>query len=485
MGNAIGIDLSSQEVRLVQVCRRRGKLHLLGAYAAEVGSGEPSEDHAGAGASLAEAIQKADFKANASVVIGLPQDKVFFGSLRTDVAKPDDVRRLLKFELEDDIPVPFNDLVADICSHRQVGEGRHEYLIAAVSREEIGRGTQALEDAGRRCSVCSTDVCALAVVASLVRPAESDGPAVAVHVDGHRMILALLHGGAIVYARHVACAGNAEVIGGTLAREIELTARKMPGRPQGPLAILLSGPDALVRELAGKLSQTTGCAVQSLGSLPIPHSASVSNLDGQFAIALGLALIGLEAAGTELNFLKADLSQVDRVAKSRAKQAAVVSAALLVTILALLGFRMFRELTLLEAERAKTTREIRTVFLELFPQEKKVVNEAAQMKEHLNALQKERDLLAAVLGKRIQPLRVLQILSERMTSDKGIGLSSFSVKDRTIHVAGTGKSFELIEQFVKELRQVPEFASIELEDMAQSRGGGHPEFRLLISVKAG
>jgi type II secretion system protein L len=486
MGYAIGIDLSSHGIRIVQVSRRRGRLHVHGTYAREVGCRESSEGDAGAGALLAETIREANFRANATVVVGLPYEKVFFSALRTDVAKPEDVRRLLKFELEDDLPLPFDELVADICGCRHVSEGQHEYLIAAVSRDEIDTWAHALNDAGHRCSVCSTDVCALEAVARLVRPDESDGPTISVHVDGHRMILGLWHGGTILCARQMACTGDAEMIRRTLAREIELTLRRTLGRKhQQPLEILLSGSGELVRELSGRLPQATGHAVRLLGPSSITCPSGALDLDGQFTIALGLALIGLGSTGNELNFLNADLSQVDRAAKSRAKQAALVFVALLVAILGLLGLRTFWELRALEAERAGVSREIRTVFAEAFPEEKKIVNEPAQMKEHLDSLRKEHDMLAAVVGKRIQPLRVLHILSERMTSEKGIGISSFSIKDRTVHVAGTGNSFESIEQFLEELRQVPEFASIELEDMAQSRGSDHPEFRLLITVKIG
>jgi type II secretory pathway component PulL len=220
---------------------------------------------------------------------------------------------------------------------------------------------------------------------------------------------------------------------------------------------------------------------------PLPEAAAIgaSDLDGQFAIALGLALVGLDSAGDTLNFLNADLSQVDRAAKSKVKQAALVSAVLLVAVLGLLGFRMLRELRSLEAERAGVSQEIRAVFTDAFPEDKKIVNEAAQMKEHLDSLRKEHNMLAAMVGKRIQPLRMLYVLSEKMTSEKGVGISSFSIKDKTIRIAGTGNSFESIEQFLEELRQVPEFGSIELEDMAQSRGSGRPEFRLLILVKTG
>ncbi|MCU0913263.1 MAG: type II secretion system protein GspL [Planctomycetes bacterium] len=485
MSSAIGIDLGSHGIALVHVSRRHGQLHVLAMQAVE-GSGRASAgDDPTTDGLLVETLRKTKAGPQTAVVIGLPYEKVFFSHLRTDVANPEDVRRLLKFELEDDLPLSFDDLVADICSRRSVEENRHEYLIAAVSRDQIEAWTRALRQAGCRCSVCSTDVCALQAVARLVRPADPDTFVVSVHADGRRMVLGLSHGETILCARHMACTGNAAAINALLAREIELTLRRTPGgpRPQ-PVEILLSGPAELVRELAGGLSQATGYAVRALGSLPV-SSTPAAELDGRFALALGLALLGLDRTGKVLNFLSADSSQVDRADKSRARRAVSVFGVLLLAVVVLLGVQAWRGLCALETQRAVLTREIRAVFLETFPGEKKVVNELAQTTEHLQSLQKEHDRLAAVVGKRLSPLRMLHLLSERMASDKRIGISSFSIREGTIQLAGTGDSFEAIDQFLDTLRQVPEFGSVELEDMAQSRGNERPEFRLLISVKTG
>lgn len=483
--NAIGIDLGSHGIRLVQVSRKRGILRVLGSYATDAQSAAPAGDSAALGAWLAEAIRKVGVQGNATLVAGLPYEKVFFSRLQSEVAKRQEVRRLLKFELEDDLPVPFDELVADVCSHRPVDEGRHEYLIAAVSRAEIDRWRHAFDSAGWRCSIHSTDVCALAALTRLARPEQDDKPVLAVHVDGSRMVLALVQGAAILCARHAACTGDAEAIGTTLAREIELTWRGTLGRVPSAGEILLSGPEELVRELTGKLSQATGHAVGVLDPLPAWAGTGHAEIDGRSAIALGLALVGLDPAGEKLDFLHADLSQVDEVATSHARRAALVSLGLVAVLLAVLGVRTFQKLHALEAERVSVGQEIRTVYTEAFPEDKKIVNEAVQIKEHLTALRRERDLLASVVGKRVQPLGVLYVLSEKMTAEKGIGVSSFSIKDKTIHLVGTGKSFDAIEKFVQELRQVPEFGPIELEDMAPSRGSERPEFRLLISMKAG
>jgi len=480
----------------VELSRRRGRLSVLGTYTREVQQRESSDVTVGVemqdlASLLAEVIQEAAPKANAAVVVGLPYDKVFFSSLRTELTKQEDIRRLLKFELEDDFPLPFDDLVADICSRRRAGEDKYEYLIAAASRSQIGVWVQALDRLGRKCSVLSTDVCALVAAMRLAQQDNDDRPKMLLHADGRRAILGLLQDGAIACGRHLPCTGNAEVVAATLAREVELTFRGTLGRQyQHPLRILVSGPRELVRELSGKLSQVTGhevldCQLPVSGNLTTENRELPMALDGQYAIALGLALIGLGSRDDELNFLNADLSQVDRAAKSKVKHSALISAILVATILGLLGLRTLGQLRTLGTERTQITQEIRAVFTKTFPGEKKVVNELAQMTEHLNSLRKEHDTLATVVGKRIQPLRVLHILSEKMTSEKGIGLSSFSIKDKTVRVKGTGSSFESVEQFLDELRQVPDFGSVELEDVALSRGSDRPEFRLVISWKAG
>jgi type II secretory pathway component PulL len=433
---------------------------------------------------LAEVIRDAKLRANSAVVAGLPYEKVFFSTLRTELTKRDDVRRLLKFELEDDFPLPFDDLVADVCSHRRVGGDKHEYLIAAASRGWIDARVRTLTGAGRRCSLLSTDACALAAVARLIQPSGESGPKIVLYVDGCRAILAFLPDGVITCARHLSCAGNAETLGAKLAREIELMTRGMLGRQcQDPLPIMLTGSGELARGLSTRLSQATGHEVVCCHSLQVGSPATA--LDGQFAVALGFALMGLDSPRGEPDFLSADLSHVDRAARAKAKRSALASAVLVVVILALLGLRTFVRLRALGTERVQLAQEIRTVFTQTFPGEKKVVNELAQMTEHLNSLRKEHDTLAAAVGSRIQPLRMLHVLSEKMTSENGISVSALSIRERTARVTGTGGSFESVEQFLNELRQVPDFASVEMEDAALSRGSNRPEFRLVISLKAG
>jgi len=482
MRGSVGIDITGRSVRIVQISRKHERLFVPRTYTKQAGSQESSAESVPARSLLTEALREAGVEPNVPVVVGLPYDKVFFSGFRTDVANQEDVRRLLKFELEDDFPVPFDDLVMDLCGCRTVNEREREYLIAAVSRKEMDACLHELHETGRKCAVLSTDVCALHAVVQVACP-EDRGPLIILHADGHRMILGAVQGQDIVYARHVA---RAEADAATLAREVELARRAAFGR-QGaePIGIFLSGPSESIEQLSEPLASATGCEIRRADLWPHVQSSQDPELGGQYDVALGYALIGLGLGSDAPNFLGADVSQADRTAKSKAKHAAAVSVVLLAAILALFGAKLFGELRTLKAEDARLEGEIRTVFTDAFPDEKKIVNELAQMTEHLKSLRKERDTLVAAVGQRVRPLRILHVLSERMTTEKGIGISSFSIKDATVQLAGTGRSFESVEQFLQELRQVPEFASVELEDVALSQGSDRPAFRLLISVKIG
>jgi len=485
MNCSIGIDVTATAVRLVQVARRRGRVSVLGTHTRLLDPDGLPADTDALRVLLLDVIREAGFKAHANRVIGLPHGKVFFHDFTTDLAPDEDVRRLLRFELEDDFPIPFDDMVVDLCGHRPTNDGRRTYLVAAATRRELDPWVRALATAGSKSCVLSTDVCALAAIARLAGVQEGTICGL-VYADGSRMALSLVQDGSLVCARARHCSGDVDTIASALARDVELTLRASFRKGhQPPVRILLGGPDTLGQELSEKLSQATGREVQWLDASSMVQRPQASQSDGEFTVALGLALLGLDRPEGQMNFLHADLANVDRTARSRTKRAAIVSVVLLAAILGLLGLRTVRELRDLQREHARLNGEIRTIFLNALPGEKRIVNELAQMTEHLNTLRKRRDTLVAAVGEPIRPLWALQVLSETLASDQGIRISSFVVSEKAIRIAGTGDSFETVERFLEGLRRVPQFGSVELDDMTSSRGSDRPAFRLVISVRAG
>lgn len=487
MKNCIGIDIGTHGIRAVEVSYKRGKLSLFRTYAQAAEGCDLPRDNSDTRVSslIMQAMSEGDFQTNAAVTVGMPYGRVFFYSLRTDLAKQEDVRRLLKFELEDDFPIPFDDLVADICGHRQLSGGQMEYLIAAVSRKQVDALTQVMAKAGLKCSAISADVCAFHTIAHRTHGLVNGGPFFILHVDDCRAILGVSENKKLVCSRYLTCDGPPETILPMLAREIELTSRSLSEvNLQKPLSILVSGKENLVRQLSTVLSQEAGYEVLALTPFSGIRSPEGSQPGSQFTIALGLALMGLGVGEKPLNFVTADMSKADHTARSKAKRGALVFAILSTVVLALLAVRVYGELRTLENEHVTIKQETRKVFAEAFPNENSIVNELAQMTERLDLVRKEYDTLAAVVKRRVYPLRILQLLSEKLTSEREINISSFAVTGKTIRITGTGNSFESVEKFLEELRRIPEFHSVELEDVALSRAGNRPDFRLLISTGA-
>ena len=486
MSRCIGIDITPDAIRAVEVSRTRGNLCLLRTYAKERGQSENADGDTVNDLLLANMTREAGFRAGVSVVAGLPCDKVFFSTLRTDLARHEDVRRLLKFELEDDFPVTFDELVLDICGHRNVGDDEREYVIAATSREQIRIWMQTFQQAGMKSSVFATDVCGLYSVLALARSSGDNRPFAALHAEKGRVIVVVAQDGNIVAARHIGCWSPEDLTATALVRDLELTIRGVfRGLTPRPRQILLSGPDQVTGDLVEELSKTTDYEISLVDIEPVVDVSEPGTWDRRFAIALGLALLGLNGGRPGLNFLHADTSQADRMETSKAKRTALVSVFLVIVLVALFGARMYAMLNSLETENARVDSDIRMLYARTFPEEKKIVNELAQMTEHLNIMRKEHDILAVAAGPRVHPLRVLNALGEKLASEKTIVVSSFSIGDNGIRVTGTGSSFESVEQFLEKLREVPEFDSVVLEDVALARGSNRPEFRLQISVKAG
>lgn len=487
MTSCVGIDIGPSAIRLVELSQRFGKLHLLATDEKKLAIEDIANSPAGLESVLGEVGHQVGRRAKAQVVLGLPYNQVFFCNFVTELADPDEVRRLLRFELEDDIPIPFEDLVTDICGRRNVREEGHEYLIAAVSRRDLHAWADAVAKTGRRCLALSTDVCALHAALGACNAEYKDGTQMILHTDGDRIVLGMVEDGNIINARHLSYAGAANALGATLAREIELTCRAVYGRRrQTLLKIHLSGPDALIHELSAVMSSVgAGYEIHEVSLSSSIHSNADVKLGSEYALAFGLAATGLGVVGKAVNFLEADTSQADKVVKSRVKRTALMSAGLLVVILVLSGAKMFGDLRALEAQHTKVGAEIRAVFTEVFPDETKIVNELAQMTERFDPLRKECNMLMTTVGKEIRPLALLHIFSEKLTSDRGITISSFSVTEKIVRITGTGRSFESVEQFLKELHQVSYFRTVELEDVMLNRGSDRPEFRMLITVGSG
>jgi len=481
---SIGIDISKNKVSVAQLCRSRGELLLERIHVQQIRNGTSAEESSASKlqAALEVAITKGELDTRAPVVVAMPYGRVFFHNFRTDISSNRDARRLLKFELEDDFPILFDDLVAGICSYRELKEHHREFLVGAVSRLELRDWVKALREAGITCSAVSADACALHTLAKLNHELIDKTPYLVIYADDCRTIVVMTEGNRLVCVRYLNYSDTTEIIVSALRREIELTLRTaFDTHVAVPPTILLSGTNALVNDLSEELRKDDNGEIVMLNPFDQIRYSSQQQEGSESVIALGLALVGISKNDEVLDFLTADTVETGRTAK--AKRSLLVFGVLLLAIGALLVVNLFAQLNALEDERLSIKRETREVFTRTLPAEERIVNELAQMTERFEALEAEYSTLATEIRNKAPALKVLQHISEKITPDQHMGVSSISITGKLVRLSGSATSFESVDNVVATLRQISEFDSVELRNVDIDPTNNTVRFSLLIKME--
>ncbi len=488
MKRSIGIDINRDKISIVQLCFTGGKFSLERASVREIPESGSSEEKSTTDikALINSMLTEENFDMSAKVTVTAPSDRVFFQNFRTDLSANEDIQQLIKFELEDDFPIPFDELVAGICGSRELKGNDREYLIGAINRLELRDRIKTIKEAHLKCSAVTADVCALYVAASINDNLIDNTPSVIVHADNSRIILAISEKGRLVCVRHFNSQDLAETEDSTpltpvqvLTREIEMTLRAIFGSDTDTRRkVFISSNNKLLDDLFARLPEAMNCEVGALNPFAKIDCSEQQQPNTDIVIATGLALIGTNEIPDVLNFLAIDEFRSDQTVEI--KRGLLIAGILLLFIGALLVARLFHELNTLENEHELVKKQIREVFVQTLPEEKKIVNELAQMNEQLEAVQTEYSTLAAGLSDRVLPLRILQGISEKITPDQNVRIDDISMAPESVRLVGVALSFESVDNLMSVLRQVSEFNTVELQNVDVDPQGSGVRFTLSI-----
>ena len=487
MKRSIGIDINKDKISIVQLCFTGGKYSLERASVREMHESGSSEEKSATdiNALINSMLTKDNFDTSAKVTVTAPADRVFFQNFRTDLSANEDVQQLIKFELEDDFPIPFDELVAGICGSRELKGNDREYLIGAINRLELQGRIKTIKQAHLKCTTVTADVCALYAAASISDNLIDNTPSVIVHIDNSRIILAISEKGRLVCVRHFNSQDLAEAQGDTpltpvqvLTREIEMTLRAILGPDTDTMRkVFISSNNNLLDDLFARLPEVMNCEVIALNPFAKIDCSGRQQPNPDIVIATGLALIGTNEIPDVLNFLAIDEFRSDQTVEI--KRGLYIVGALLLVIGVLLVARLFYELNNLEHQRELVTKQIREVFVQTLPEEKKIVNELAQMNEQLETSQAQYNALAAGMSDRVLPLRILQVISEKIKPDQNIRINDISMAPKLVRLTGVAPSFESVNNLKNVLRRIPEFDEVEQNVNRQS---GEVRFTLSITM---
>ena len=464
----IGIDIGPQAVRAVQVLRSKTGVRV------ERASVVPCETRQALAAALRSLFAEKHFRPGARIAVAMPAGSVFFQRTETDLPSPAQARQVLRFELEDDFPVRYDDLAVDYCtSPRGV-------LVGAVSRTQLHQRLEHVREAGLACAMVDADACAILAAAAESRPELVDTPSLIVYADGVTVTLAAAENRCLVNARTLACFAGAA----SLAREIELTWRDTFGAAMSGLSqVILAGDPDMTRLLAAELPDVLHCRTDLLDAFEnIPWPADTDR-DPRLAAAFGLALRAAGGPTRGMNFLEADRSTQSHARDL--KGSLMISGLLAGAIAMAWGFGVFLRLNHLEQQYRQIKLDTRQVFQKALPAEKKIVSELPQMEERVRALRKQYEALASATGTGAAPLHLLQQISARIPAGQDLKVTDMSIVGRSVRLTGTTGSFRSVDDLKSRLQQVKEFSEVAVHDVGMDRAGGAVRFTITITVASG
>ena len=477
----IGLDFARDCLRMVQLSRRSGRFCVENATSVPFdlhGYQEP-ESRLALGVEIQKAIEQAGFDRKAAVVTDMPNANVYYSTVTTDLTREEDLRRLIWFETEDDVPIPFEDLTVDMSGHCCTEDITH-CLVAAAHRSEVQSLREMFSEAGMTCVAVSTDVNAIDAIARHTKAVGKDETAVLVHIENSRLIIGIENEGCLVGSRSLAHEGDLENCTGLLITELERTFRAHPlFLDVATSKVVLSASEEVIHALANAIHERFDLPVKQLDLEAAFQQSSDIALNPAYRVALGMALMQLSSSGAGPNFIATDLSEASL--KKDVWRAGRVCASLVALLIVLLGIRTFSRIRALEGRNAGLEQEIKVFFSDNVPEVTRIVQPLPQMTEQLDLVRKAHQVLTEAVNRRALPLAVIQTVSKSFTTEDDLIVSYMALDHQTVRISGTGRSFESVETLAADLRRAAEFEDVKLEDVNANKGDGRVQFRLLIS----
>ncbi|MFC1652841.1 PilN domain-containing protein [Planctomycetota bacterium] len=474
---ALGINIGANTTRLAMVAYQAGAWQV--EYVSKLALAAPGLGDHEAQKDFADAIQHARREMGVpeppAVVASMWPGRVYYQHLSTDLTREDDVRRFATFELEDDFPVPYDDLLVDICDHRVSADVEDRYLIVGTARSEL----DALIAAVGPCAAIYADACALLALWRATDNETATGITCILHGEVDiTVMLVCVEDCLVAIRRWPGDLGNAT----TIHRELERTRRALGlSDDEGSIRLLINGDGSLCRQWQEGLVSKTGYRIESwawaerfAGETPVPP---------EYAVAVGLAQLQIRPELARGNLIAP--GQTARSQRSNAKRASLVLVVLASLLVFLFVFQVVLELRVLKRKDRILESEIADIFQACLPRERNRVRPVDQMREQLKQQRREYQAMADLVEKQARPLKVLDTLTDVLATHRELRFSTLSIEHDLLKIQGIAPSFEVVELATEALRKRPDFTEVTVNDVASRPAERDVQFRMTATRTEG
>lgn len=213
MGAAIGLDIGSHTIKMVEILLDRSGPVLLSAGSATTPpkallSNIPA-DHEALAISIKKLLKDAGTKSR-SVNVALPESQVFTRVIELPQLSQRELSSAIKWEAEQYVPLPLDQVNLDFTvlrESKETGTNKMEVLLVASPKALIEKYLSILEMADVSALNAETEI--IAASRALVRSVPSVRTVLVVSLGAQTTDLAILRGGIIAFTRSISAGGEA------------------------------------------------------------------------------------------------------------------------------------------------------------------------------------------------------------------------------------------------------------------------------------
>lgn len=482
---SIGIDIGSFGLCAVQASRATGQFRIEKTFSTPTRRSSDSMPDI-----LRSLASQHGFDRRAEVAISMPHNTVFFRNLAACSGNVEQAHELADSVLEHNFPMQSDEIVAQSCSHHQLPGEEYSVLTAAVARKSLHERLNTL--AGTRMNPALVDAVIFAIHSTITvnHPEIKTGKAIIAYVDEHYIALAITQDNNILIVRNIiidSLSGNdadlaQKRIAETLSNEVKITWQKVfRCEIEENTRIYLASGDCGLSGLEALVEEHPHCQAIAVNPYARVESSSDSHSDASICVAEGLALRALAPEETTgVNFLENDNAEVKPTfdLKKDFKICAKLVAA--IAVISLIG--LFIQSSRLETRYTDIKNEIKEVFQQTLPEEKNIVNPLVQLEQKLQSLQKDYSLFGPVSGATTGPAEILYAITKSLPLGASISIDSMLITTDSVRLTGTSRSFEPMYNWQRLLQDIPQFSTVDVQDIRRQQNGELVNFTILISL---
>jgi Tfp pilus assembly protein PilN len=200
--------------------------------------------------------------------------------------------------------------------------------------------------------------------------------------------------------------------------------------------------------------------------------------DGTLCVAEGLALRLLapeKAGGT--NFLQ--VHDANKKSTLDPKRELAVCTTLVAAIVVVWLVGLFLQLSFLETSYGHVKNEIREIFQSTLP-DQKIVSPLVQLEQEFESFRKDYGLFASFYPTSLSAIDVLCSITKNTPAQANVKVHDLLIAADMVRVIGTCDSFESVYEWQRQLRQVPGFTLVDVQDVQKEPKSGEVRFTILL-----